>query len=439
MKNALLTTAIVLFLNDEDGALRAITQTTVAGQSVTVSATYTETDDSGDVISPGAVWLSATGWTGFDSTGPSGDGLYDSRLHRIEYYWSITGPGDFTGRSDTNLPSSPAVFRDLSKQRGPRVVFPLSAAGTYNWTLFAVEMVSGKTATETGSFTTVSEDSAFPTTRTICFSPDNNFTGAPAGSTQVTTNAALQTAVDNAITATDTFRILLRRGETYAGTDLDLSWSTSFPNFRSGTYGSGAEPIATAPFSGSFFDYPTGAGSKHVWMGPLWWKGRWDTVNERGYTDGTRAFDATDFEGTFTTYGVKMTGIGIPLSSTTVDGTYQAHINCDFSDYRIWGLLTAANGAATNRNMAFVGCLHSRADRGRGMGSSALQWREQRWVDFADCRSRCGHHPALRVQSGNGGTGKLPPRPAAREHDRQRWRDLQPCIQCLGRWRNRPH
>jgi len=349
--DALLTTAIVMFLTSEDGGLRAITQTSSSAQSITVTEGFTE-QSSSNVIAPGAVELEATAWAGFDSSAPSGND-YDERLHNIEYFWSITGPGDFSARSDLNVPSSPAVFRDLSKQRGPHVLFPVTTAGSYTWTLFAVEMTSGKTTTETGSFTAVSEASAFPTTQTICYSPDNNFTDAPSGSQQITTLAALNTAID---AATSPFRILLRRGETYAGSDMALTIPSDFPNFRSGTYQSGADPVVSAPFTGSFFEYPSGStGQKHVWVGPLSWEGRWDSANERGYVDDVKAVDCNGATGTLVMYGVTTDGITNPWNASLAADSLVAYVSCSATNWSGFGMLNGTSGNNTNRRLAFIG------------------------------------------------------------------------------------
>jgi hypothetical protein len=340
------------------GALVWTFGTSPPPQDLTIISAFTE-QSGGQTISPGAVWLDVTGWTGWDSPGPSGDGLYDSRLCEIEYYWDITGPEGavFAARDGVNLPSSPGVFRDCSKQRGPRVCFPLTAPGAYNWTCFAVEPSSGKTCIKTGSFTTVSEDSAFPTTRTICYSIDGTFTGAPSGAQQITTLAAMQTAISSAITAGDPFRILLRRGETYAGSNINFTWTSAFPNFRSGTYGTGADPVVEAPFVTPLFTFPSGGGSKQVWVGPIWWKGRWNQVNERGYIDTVRIANVVLGAGTLAHYGVRITGMNADgFDYPTGDNFRFAQINCDASDYRMAALgpLTPT-GDRVNRSVAFIG------------------------------------------------------------------------------------
>lgn len=334
-----------------------------AGTNLTVSISYTETDDSGDVISPGMAWLSVTGWTGWDSSTTAISGTeYVPALNEIEYYWEVShATADFSARAGIGLPTSPAVFNDCSKQRGPRVCIPLPEAGAYTYTLFAYEPSSGKTY-NSGSValtTTVSEDSAFPTTRTICYSVDNIFTGAPTGSNNVTSLAALQTAVTNAITAGDTFRILLRKGEVYTGANMNMgsTWTTSFPNFRTGTYGTGNDPKVTAPFSGSFFIFPSGSGAKHCWMGPIWWEGRWDAVNERGNpNDGSFPAFVGNAIGTCVFYGVKTTGLQIGLGGPTTDNIDMAYVNCEVTHFQSNGGSAYTIGANTAARIAFIGC-----------------------------------------------------------------------------------
>jgi len=360
MSRLLVTTSGVAILVGGSIALGAPSGST----DLTVSIEYTETDDSGNVISPGAAWLSVTGGTGWDkSFSATGDGEYIPALCEIEYYWEIShASADFSARSGLNLPSSPAAFRDCSKQRGSRVCFPLPESGAYTYTLFAYEPSSGKTY-NSGSVTlttTVTEADAFPGTRTICYSRDNIFTDAPFGSDNYSDLASLQARLASLNAGSTSYRLLLRRGETYAGSNIDFTWPTTFPNFRSGTYGSGDDPVVEAPFLTPFFEFPSGGASKHVWIGPIWWKGRWDTVNERGYLDGERSFEAANAAGTFVCHGVRHSGVMIGFSLPGEANSHFAAINCDFRDYRVFGTNADGGGGAgipANRTFAFIGTL----------------------------------------------------------------------------------
>lgn len=342
-----------------------LSSTTDSGATIGVSATFTETGTDGNPISPGAVWLDVSSWTGWSTSGPTGTSKYDPRLHDIEYYWTITGPAgaSFAAHANINLPTSPAAFRDLSIQRGPRVCFPLvdsdgrEVVGTWTWTCFAVEVSSGKTHTASGSFTTVGADAEFPTTQTICFSSGNDFTGAPTGSTNVTTLAALTTARDAAITAGDPFRILLRSGETLTDMDVGSGLPTTYPNWRLGTFGAGGAVTINGDSItyGGLFTAPASAGAKNVWIsGNIVWDAGWDATTETGYAQGV-AFDPRELEGVGGVWGVEVKGANRLLNAPQKNHDSRwAFINVYAHNYRNWGMFIDLQ-TNENTHLALIG------------------------------------------------------------------------------------
>lgn len=119
------------------------------------------------------------------------------------------------------------------------------AAGDYVPTLKYTPF-GGATTQLNGAVHVISQDAAFPGGLTLCCSTSGNFTGAPAGSTNVTVTGYQDAQISSFIAAhaPGTWRILLCAGETFHGNHTGVGIQiTSHTLFRFGKYGSGANPI----------------------------------------------------------------------------------------------------------------------------------------------------------------------------------------------------
>lgn len=125
----------------------------------------------------------------------------------IRYIWTVIPPSGVVEEYWTAGPMPSSKFEGF----GPVEGFLLKEPGTYTIRLSVWDGVSYDEAETT--VTVSSQDDAYPTTSTICFSNDTDFTGAPAGSTRVTTSSWSE--ILTYITA-DNLRILLKRGHSFA-------------------------------------------------------------------------------------------------------------------------------------------------------------------------------------------------------------------------------
>ncbi len=130
---------------------------------------------------------------------------YEAEFHDYTYRWYIEG-------APLAAHSAPQNMR--TEWNNPNQAFGKTAgfvvphrAAAYTFRLIASDDSKDY---ELGSVTvqTVTADSAYPTTQTICFAT-TDFVGAPAGAQQVATVAALETAIQAATLPT---RVLFRRG-----------------------------------------------------------------------------------------------------------------------------------------------------------------------------------------------------------------------------------
>ena len=188
---------------------------------------------------PAAVWFESTAFTGLTSTTNDGT-IYQAALHDWTVIWDFDDSSNATPSTTLNMPTA---WKNVNTAYGHRVAHVFKDAGTYAVTVLAYDQ-NGNVATGSTSVTISDPDTTFATTQTIVVAKDSVFTGAPSGSTQVTSIAAAISA-RNTLGATDG-RILLKRGETY--TDLSdvgtgASWSNTISNFRLGAWGSGNKPI----------------------------------------------------------------------------------------------------------------------------------------------------------------------------------------------------
>lgn len=197
-------------------------------------------------------WVDTSALT-FDAVGPTGSNIYDARLHDVEYFWDF---GD-AANTTADLWSQPVNVLDEWKRRyvgrGPFVSHMYLEAGTYTIKCAAYERSSGKWTSASKSVVVATQDSAYPTTKTICVNPvgDSDFSAAPTGAVELNLDT-LTTATTEWSTYADgsnPVRWLFKRGGTYT-VNLAIS-SGQGDGIMFGAYGSGARPILNGIGTGS--------------------------------------------------------------------------------------------------------------------------------------------------------------------------------------------
>jgi hypothetical protein len=238
-----------------------------------------------DLIAPAGVHLRASSLTGFNVSEPPGDtNVYDPTQHRITFIWDFGDPG-YVPRFTPNIPT---VHRNPNIAYGKAVSHVYGTSGNYTVTCWAFDE-AGNWGTATYTFQSggnagpiLSQDAAFPGAQTMCYSPDNNFTGAPAGAQTFTTPAALNAAVNAGGTRV---RILFRRGEVYNfarnfGVGNGLVTRNDMTSIYYGSYGSGAPPVLNVDGAGPIRMADAFGGA--CALDGLDFIGPWDAATETG-------------------------------------------------------------------------------------------------------------------------------------------------------------
>jgi hypothetical protein len=315
---------------------------------LTIVADFGEVNGSGNPIGPCVVWFDITGYSGFNSVGPQGTVPYDERLHRIHVFWDFGDEGS-TAHSNINLPT---VWRNTNIAKGHRVLHHYTP-GTYTWSAFAVEEDTGITATASGTITVADGVSHYTGPRTICLSLESNFTGAPSGSDNVSTVSAANASMQARATAGETFRLLLRRGETYATPALTIP--SNAVNFRLDTYGTGDRPIINGSLTQRVVS-SIPAPVTHFYAANLDCRGGWDVTKERGIRHVT-PFDIRTGRGHVDFFNVKIGGYPAVINAAEPNGSTQtrtALVNLWGASYQDFGMFTDNFGPA-NDYLGMVG------------------------------------------------------------------------------------
>lgn len=129
-----------------------------------------------------------------------------------------------------------------NEEFGPEAGHIFRTAGPYTVTLY-VTIGGTETSVATTSITVTSADTYFTGAKTVCYSNTTNFTGAPAGSTQIpnTTTFTLPTIGNGDV------RVLLEAGGTFTtAVSKSIGSSAHVSHVHIGSYGTGAKPIINA-------------------------------------------------------------------------------------------------------------------------------------------------------------------------------------------------
>lgn len=243
------------------------------------------------LVAPAPIWLEATNPTGFeDEVGsaisePATDGDYDETFHKITYIWTAereTSPGvwtDLTG-DYPRVQNMVTAWNQAFVAYGKRVAFRLPDPGTYRFQCWCVDM-QGNTGLETSAAVTIKDpDTAFTAANTIIYAGDGNFSGAPAGDTQVSSMAALNTAIQGRSNPT---RVRFKPGETVSG-NLDITGDARAEYIDTWTPGQKVtrRSAMTSRFSEFVYTLHTAAPQvQTTWVDHIF-EGDWDETTETG-------------------------------------------------------------------------------------------------------------------------------------------------------------
>lgn len=243
------------------------------------------------LVAPAPIWLEATNPTGFQDevgnaiTEPVTDGDYDPTYHKITYNWIVereTSPGvweQMTG-SYPRVVNIVTAWNMAYVAYGKRVSFRLPEPGTYRFRCWAVDMQGNTGIATTATVTVQDPDVAFSAANTIIYAGDGDFAGAPAGDTQVSSMAALNTAIQARSNPT---RIRFKPSETVSGS-LEIVAGARAEYIDTWTPGSMVTRRASMQSRGLEFMYAIHMANSQVqttWVDHVF-EADWDETTETG-------------------------------------------------------------------------------------------------------------------------------------------------------------
>ncbi len=193
------------------------------------------------LVEGGAVVLEATGHSGFTglTTAPVGT-VYDPEYHEITHIWTVNGSPLSNFTAPTALVTG---WNNPNVAYGKRVTFHFPDSGSYTVDLWCIGP-NGETAiASTTTITVATADATFPTTQTIVYADNADFTGhGKTGAQEISTLSALSTALKS---ASGPMRVLFKRGETISPTSsqrLLINGTGDYLNHVD-AWGTGNDPI----------------------------------------------------------------------------------------------------------------------------------------------------------------------------------------------------
>lgn len=307
-----------------------------------------------DMVAPAGVWFEAIGLAGFNVSEPPAGVVYDPSAHCITYIWDFDDPGQF----DTNL-NIPAAWNDKNIDYGKKAFHVFENPGTYSVWLRGYDS-DGTIGQRMITVNVADPDVVYPGSRTICVSNQSNWSGAPAGSQQVSSIDAARTALSN---LGQRGRILLKRGETYKE---EFRVANPMRNVYIGAYGTGQDPIWEAP-DGT----PTDGGVcisaqfnhdvTNVTILGIDFRGDWDATKEVGDPRQVGVnfvgFNTVDFfHNVF--YKCRFSGFTeLTPHQTEPDTTaVTAFVECEITNFRDYGMFIGGDDFQPGHRFAIVGC-----------------------------------------------------------------------------------
>ncbi|MEO1606438.1 MAG: hypothetical protein AAFU34_14055 [Pseudomonadota bacterium] len=237
-----------------------------------------------NVVAPAAVWLEATGISGFDvGGGPAPGETYDPSFHEITYVWTIEGAPLPPYAAPQNMVSG---WNNANIAYGKRVGFCLTEARDYTIQLWAID-ASGTTGIASTTITVRSPEDVYSAANTVVFAPDGDFTGAPAGA-QITSMSTLSDTISGHSAAT---RLSIKGGLDIA----DFSLRVSSGRLSHLDTWDGTETVLRSdPTSDNPTLRWTGAGESQITIQNIRFQGEWDATEELGVLNNGLAWNQMD-------------------------------------------------------------------------------------------------------------------------------------------------
>lgn len=369
-----------------------------------------------ELAAPAAVWFEAVNVSGFNVPAGAAPGeVYEPGFHDITFIWDFGESGDTTFAAPLNIPDA---WNDRNIAYGRRAAHVYRNPGTYTVTLWCVD--SDGTVGQQTTTVTVVADTLFAGARTICFAADGDFSGAPSGAQQVTSAAALQTAIAN---LSQSGQVLFRRGSVTANFSLVLAGSAFNRNVRFGAWGSGARPVLSPPRDGTLFHIDQNTPIKERIFNGLDLRGSWDPTRETGGNDnpfGTLLSDAADM--LHLVHDCRMSGFNSVNLSTLKPQAFISIVNDSLiEDWYGYGYFAhnQNDGLNPNSRMALIGtavqqnpdAANGNIGEGYGLGMTTEQG-PLRYASTQQFLLRCAYffsnttwsgdaQPCVRAASGN--------------------------------------
>jgi hypothetical protein len=253
-------------------------QGSLAEISIDVTSTPVKT-------APAPIWLEAVDLAGFAVSGPGAGEVYDPTFHEITYIWTIQGAPLSDYVAPQNMVPS---WNNPNVTYGKRAAFCLTDPGTYVIELWAID-ANGTTGTAQTTVVVVDPETVYPGNRTLVFAQDGNFSGAPAGATQISSLSILDNFIRGASVPT---RVLFKRGETVLDIDLTSSSGSNGRIDHLGAWGSGPAPVLRPkPYDeGNMITWRSSGPETQITIENIKVQGYWDPLTETGSLGGGSPF-----------------------------------------------------------------------------------------------------------------------------------------------------
>lgn len=303
----------------------------------------------------GFLYLQATGHAGLKAAINSGTD-YDHTAQEYTHIWTVRGSPLSPFVAPTNIVTG---WNDPNVMYGQKVAFYLPNDGTtYTIDLWVVDR-DGTTAIAETTETPATRDATYPGAQTICYSNDGGETwaGEKPGCQRITSNAALQAAINAA--TTNPVSILFKRGQDLS--DIDLEFDTGDRVGDIGDWGSGADPILRPSSNDADIFRIRDMAESQITIRNLDFRGGWDATKETGIAHTGPVY-----------YGLRASSLDIGFYGCKFDGFDQTggdllnygdtirewHVNEVNTNWRDYAYYTNPNGSA-NSLLAFIGVRYS--------------------------------------------------------------------------------
>lgn len=346
-------------------ALRGTSTVTQTGGSFTPPATpsgvnrgaATVSVTVGDLnVAPAGVKVEVTATTGLAALDPPESGTYEHYEGDFHQYtpimWVRNGPlGPWSAPVNKYAP-----HQDANIQIGQYVWFVFPDPGAYFIDGYVIDK-NGDYNTITASVTIADPDNVFPTTQTICVSTAGNFADAPSGAQQVTSIAAMETAI---AANTNPKRVLFRYGETH--TDFSVTTPSGGRADYFGAFGTPAAglPVLRPPqFSASnmLTFRSTNSAESDITVCNIRFRGYWNPDKELGFAGGSSMYwrdKSSHFH--VTAYNLDISGLDQNITASSNAGSCNICIaDCAIYNWQDYGIFGGANFELDD-GIAIMGC-----------------------------------------------------------------------------------